>query len=333
MTLRLCSYNVEWFNHLFNKDNSLKNGEKEQKRIKALHNVFEHIRADFVGILEAPNSSSDGKESTIKKLENFAQSKNLPVGKALTGYISGGNQEIAVMYNPDKLSVEHSPGGKSNSKSNPPFDGEFYFDTDEDRIKELYKHYRPPLEVQVIGKNNNVRFKVIVAHTKSKGIYDSIDIIRWERESIRNRLKLFAECEWIRRRVEEWLEDGSEVVVMGDFNDGPGMDYYELKYGRSAIEIIMGDVFEPDLILRSYMGRPKWTSNGWKPASARFKDRMTESYVNVVIDHILISSGLSGAGELVYKVWNPFEEEEAKPIKNDLLIASDHFPITLDLDI
>ncbi len=114
-----------------------------------------------------------------------------------------------------------------------------------------------------------------------------MDIIHWERESIRNRLKLFAECEWIRRRVEEWLEDGSEVVVMGDFNDGPGMDYYELKYGRSAIEIVMGDIFEPDLILRSYMGRPKWTSKGWKPTSARFKDRMTEVYVNVVIDHIL----------------------------------------------
>ncbi len=168
MPLRLCSYNVEWFNHLFNKDNSLKNGEKEKKRIKALHNVFEHIRADFVGILEAPNTSSDGKESTIKKLENFAHSENLPIGKAVTGYISGGTQEIAIMYNPDKLSVAHAPGGKPSSKSNPPFNGEFYFDTDEDRIKELYKHYRPPLEVLVTKKHDDVRFKVIVGTLNQK---------------------------------------------------------------------------------------------------------------------------------------------------------------------
>ena len=47
----------------------------------------------------------------------------------------------------------------------------------------------------------------------------------------------------------------------------------------------------------------------------------------------IVSSGLSDARELVYKIWNPFENDEAKPIKNDLLIASDHFPITLDLDI
>ena len=36
MNIRLCSYNIEWFNHLFNKDNPLKTGSKEQKRLKAI---------------------------------------------------------------------------------------------------------------------------------------------------------------------------------------------------------------------------------------------------------------------------------------------------------
>ncbi len=92
------------------------------------------------------------------------------------------------------------------------------------------------------------------------------------------------------------------------------------------------DIFSPNLILRNFTGKPKWTYRGWKPSTARFKDRITETYVNVLIDHILISSGLKTHGNTPCKIWNPFENEEAKPLKNNLLEASDHFPITLDLE-
>lgn len=332
MSLRICSYNIEWFNHLFNADNTLKTGQDEQKRLNAIKNVLLKIKPDFIGIVEAPNTTADGQQSTIKKLENFAQFAGLPTRKAVTGFISGGTQEIAVLFDPDKLTVNHDPGGDPNVKKNPPFDGEFYFDTDDDRIKEVYKHYRPPLEVRAAVNQTGTEFNVMVAHPKSKGIFDSMDMLHWERSSRRNRLKLYAECEWIRRRVDEWLDDSKHVVVMGDFNDGPGMDFYEFKHGRSAIELVMGDIFEPDRILRNHAGMPKWTSYGWKPASARFKDRMTEDYVNVLIDHILVSPGLpilDGS----YKIWNPFEDNEAETIRKDLLDASDHFPVTVDLNL
>jgi len=60
MSLRLCSYNIEWFNHLFNKDNTLKSGSDEQKRLNAITNVLLQINPDFLGIIEAPNTSADG---------------------------------------------------------------------------------------------------------------------------------------------------------------------------------------------------------------------------------------------------------------------------------
>ncbi|MCG6887509.1 MAG: endonuclease/exonuclease/phosphatase family protein [Proteobacteria bacterium] len=333
MTLRICSYNIEWFNHLFNKDNSLKTGNKEQARFTALQNVLQGLQSDLIGILEAPNTSANGTESTVTKLENFAAQHGLPTSKALTGYISGGTQEIAVLYNPNKLQVSHAPGGNPGSKSNPPFNGEFYFDTDEDRIKEVYKHYRPPLEVEVVVTQSGNTMKMIVAHPKSKGIFNSMDMLHWERESKRSRLKLYAECDWIRRRVDEWLDDDTDVIAMGDFNDGPGMDYYEFRYGHSAVEIIMGDIFSPERVLRSLSGKPTWTSRGWKPASARFKDRMTGDNVNVLIDHILVSAGVPVVAGPAYRIWNPYEVVDAEPLKQDLLTASDHFPVTLDLDV
>ena len=32
-----------------------------------------------------------------------------------------------------------------------------------------------------------------------------------------------------------------------------------------------------------------------------------------------------------HRIWNPFQLEEAKPIKRELLDASDRFPVSLDL--
>ena len=333
MAIRLCSYNIEWFNHLFNADNSLKTGQDTVVRFDAIAKVLSKINADLIGVVEAPNSTASGAQSTAKKLENFSSQYGLRTSKAKTGYISGGEQEIAVLYDPTVLTVSHAPGGSMRSKSNPRFNGEFYFDTDDDRIKEVYKHYRPPLEAKVEVKATRKEFRLIVAHTKSKGIFSSVDMIHLERESRRNRLKIFAECQWIRRRVDEWLDKGYDVVVMGDINDGPGMDEYEMRYGRSGVEIIMGNLFEPDRILRNYAGQPKWGRFGWSPSTVRFKDRITETYINVLIDHILVSVGLKTSGQDPHQIWNPYENDQAKPLKADLRDASDHFPITINLNV
>lgn len=335
MALRICSYNIEWFDHLFEKDNSLKTGTEEKARLTAIGNVIKAIDPDLLGIVEAPNTSASGPESTVTKLEKFASSADLRIKKAMTGFISGGIQELALLYDPSKVTVTHSPGGKADPKNNPRFDGEYYHDTDEDQIKEIYKHYRPPLEAKVKIIQSGEEFKLMLAHTKSKGIFDSMDMVHLERENFRNCLKLYAECDWIRLRVDEWLGKDAKgrVIVMGDFNDGPGMDYYEGKYGRSAIEIVMGDIFAPDRVLHNLCGKPKWTSKGWEPASARFKERMTGDQVNVLIDHILCSASIKPSQDKAHNIWNPYENNIAKPYKDDLSKASDHFPVSLDLNL
>ncbi|MGD2117524.1 MAG: hypothetical protein PVG66_04135 [Chromatiales bacterium] len=333
MAIRLCSYNIEWFNHLFTSSNALKTSQEAVKRFEAITRVLNKLNPDLIGILEAPNSTASGSQSTISKLENYAAQYGLRTSKAKVGYISGGEQEIAVLYDPAVLTVVHAPGGSSRSRSNPRFNGEFYFDTDDDNIKEVYKHYRPPLELKVVVKATGREFRLIVAHAKSKGVFSSVDMVHLERESRRNRLKIYAECSWIRKRVDEWLDKQYDIVVMGDINDGPGMDEYEMRYGRSGVEIIMGNLFEPDRILRNYVGQPKWGRYGWSPSSVRFKDRITETDINVLIDHILVSSGVKTSGKNPHRIWNPYENDEAKPLKQDLRNASDHFPVTMDLNL
>ena len=331
MVIRICSYNVEFFNRLFKGDNTPNTTGSDLKRLEAVRDVLKQLKADLIGVLEAPNTLKDGSQTTVSKLENFAQWAGLATTKAMTGFISAGIQEIALLYDPSKLTAVHAPGG--GKKTNPKFDDSFEFDTDDDRIKEVYKFFRPPLEAKVTVTQTNREFYLIAAHPKSKGIFNAMDLAHWELESRRNRRKLYAECTWIRRRVDEWLDAKRDVVVLGDFNDGPGMDFYEFQFGKSAVEIVMGDLFAPDRVLRNHAGRPKWTSYGFKPASARFKDRFTEDYVNVLIDHILASSNLKPATGGTYKIWNPYEDADAKPIRALLNEASDHYPVTLDLDV
>ena len=332
MAMRLCSYNIEYFNDLFTKSNTLKTDAKSRERQQAIRDVLQMINVDLIGIIEAPNTSSSNSQSTIQCLENFAQWSQLQTTKALTGFLSKGRQELALLYNPNKFTIQHAPGGNPASKGNPRFDREFLYDTDDDRIKEVYQFYRPPLEARAKIKGTNRTLYFILAHTKSKGIFNSVDVIHWGRDNMRNRRKLYAECSWIRRRVEEWLDKDRQIVVMGDMNDGPGMDSYEYQFARSAMEIILGDLFQPKRILRNYAGRPKWGNYGWEPSSARFKDRITENYINVLIDHILVSSNIKVPNNKPHKVWNPYQLNEAKPLKDQLLQASDHFPVTLDIN-
>lgn len=333
MKVRLCSYNIKWFDRLFTPSNALRTGQDAVKRLDAIAAVLKKVNADLIGIQEAPNSTVTGAQSTVAKLENYASAYGLRTSKAKVGYISAGPQEIAVLYDSDRLTVGHSPGGTVGSKSNPRFDGEYHYDTDDDRIKEIYKHYRPPLEARVTVKTTGEEFRLIVAHTKSKGIFNSVDMVHLERESRRNRLKIFAECTWIRRRVDEWLNRDHKVVVMGDINDGPGMDEYEMRYGRSGVEVLMGSLFAPDRILRNGAGRPKWGKSGWEPSTVRFTDRITESPINVLLDHILISQSVRTHGQAPYQIWNPHQNTRAEPIEAELGKASDHFPVTIDVNL
>ncbi len=330
MPVRLCTYNLEWFDDAFETNNLLKTDPASIKKATAIAAVLKAVDPDMVSVIEGPGTTASTGKSTIACLEGFAARFGLRLSKAAMGFASRGRQEIALMYDPARLSVSHMPGGSATSHHNPAFDHEFQYDSDADGIEELYSHYRPPMEMK-LDLAGGGEFWLITAHTKSKGIFSHNDMLHYQREEERNRRKLFAETSHIRLRVEEWLALGRKVIVTGDINDGPGMDNAEFRFGRSAVENIMGDVFAPDAILRSWAGRPVWRAHGFEPSSARFVDRFTSDPVNVLIDHILVSSDVPVAGPESHVIWNPYQTESAKPLKSDLLAASDHFPVSLDI--
>ncbi|MDA5555561.1 endonuclease/exonuclease/phosphatase family protein [Shimia sp. MMG029] len=342
--MRFAAYNIEHFDRAFTNQNALELDHKRKSRdplpqIEAVGAVLSEIDADLIGITEAPNTAKgrDAVKSTVTCLENFAAHAGLRARKCLFGF-NAGTQEIAVLYDPDTLEVSHKPSGVSGSAKSPRFDEAFLYDADEDGLLELHRHDRPPLEARVLRKDGGADINLFVVHAKSKGIFNSVDLVNLERTSRKNRLRLFAQAASIRERVERLLQEEAHVVVMGDINDGPGMDEHEAKFGRSAVEIIMGDLFEPEKILRCYAGRPKWKRFGWEPSTTRFYDQITEDPINAMIDLILTSQSIRPFGGAAYKIWNPYEmwtKSERETDQNQMLSkalksASDHFPVSFD---
>ena len=344
MKLRVAEYNMEWMKYLFVNAIPINTpppagkaekdwNEEEQLTVKSqrLATILKHIDADLIAVVEAPDTLKDGSKTANGQLDSWMNvfGVNNRNYQAMIGYPSGGQQELAIIYDADKLIVEHTPEARDSFKE------PFLADTLESDIHEQYKHFRPPLEATIKDKSNGKKLcKMMVAHAKSKGIFDNVDYARYEHLSELNRKKLYGECIHMRKRVDKWMQEGDKVIVTGDINDGMGSDFYEGRFGRSAIELLMGSVYRPELILKSAFGRPKLGKFGFSPSSSTFTDTITKNWFKVLIDHILVSQDIKVENA---RVLNPYEEPSktnlSDELKKSLKKASDHFPVYADIEV
>jgi len=345
MKLRVAEYNMEWMRRLFDvngnalntpplpatPESNLTASEKHTIRSKQLISVLDYLDADIIAVVEGPDTLKDQSKTSSGQLENWMATFGLTNRnyKAVHGHPSNGQQELALIYDADKLIAEFAP------ERDDAFNEVFIADTLAADIDELYRHFRPPLELTIKRKVDQAKlFKMIVAHAKSKGIFDNVDYARYEHLSELNRRKLYAECMHMRKRVDKWMQRGEQVIVTGDINDGMGNDFYEGRLGKSAVELLMGSVYEPELILKSALGKSKLTSRGWSPNSSSFTDKITGDWFKVMIDHILVSQGLKIDAGVVL---NPYDEPHKTNLSDDLKTAlkqgADHFPVYADIDV
>jgi hypothetical protein len=344
MALRLATYNVEWFTQLFDGQNRLLADAEWSARYNvtradqaaALGIVFTALEADAVMIIEAPDQGS--KRDTVVALEAFARTHQLRTRRAVTGFASETEQEIALLYDPDRLTVCHDPKGEPSTRQArekaPRFDSVLYFDIDVDARPEPIRFSKPPLELEVTAGGHGLR--LIGVHAKSKSINGARTEAEGIRIAIENRRKQLAECVWLRRRVEGHLAAGDSLIVMGDFNDGPGLDEYEELFGQSGVEVVLGQdrpaeqrLFDPHAAM--VLGR----RIGLQPTTSRFWLDPQERFFEALLDYIMVSPDLA-ARKPKWRIWHPFNDPgclKVPELRDALLAASDHFPVTLDLPL
>jgi hypothetical protein len=342
--LRLATYNVEWFNGLFDDDGQLLADDERSARYKisraeqltALGIVFTAMDADGVMIIEAPDTGS--RRKTNVALENFARHFGLRTRRALHGFTSETEQEIAFLYDPDRIRANHAPLGAPIGSTLPDgvprFDGVFWHDLNVDARPERISFSKPPLEVALSDRLTGQELRLIGVHAKSKAPHGARTPAQVSRIAIENRRKQLAQCLWLRARVETQLTQGDRLVVMGDFNDGPGLDEYEKLFGKSGIEIVIGTEAAPQMqMIEPHAQMVLGRSFGIAPSSARFYDTGQKRYFEALLDFILISANLQPARP-VWRIWHPMDDPDCwriPELREALLTASDHFPVTLDL--
>ena len=331
--LRLASYNVAWFTALFDDAGQLLNDDGPSSRfeisraaqLSALAAVFAALDADGVMIIEAPDTSHSQRRSTVTALENFARFHGLRQAKAVIGFASETEQEIAFLYDPSRLSARHDP---QQTVYAPRFDHPHRQDLDGDGLPERLLFSKPPLELAV--QFNGQALRLIGVHAKSKFPRGARSPAERRRFSIENRRKQLAECGWLRLRVEAHLAAGEALIVMGDFNAGPGLDEFEKLFGRSGVEVVLGpdappnlQLYDPHAILAQGPGLT--TARFWLEPEQRFFEAM--------LDYIMVSPGLRGGK---WRIWHPVNDPaiaKNPSLAAALLQASDHFPVTLDLQL
>jgi hypothetical protein len=341
--LRLATYNVEWMNALFDDHGRLLDDREPSSRYKlsrgeqlaALGIVFTALDADGILIIEAPDTN--GKRQTTRALENFARTIGLRARKAIIGYPSETEQEIGFLYDPDRLTVRHDPigqpSGSRGSQDAPRFDTTFRYDLDADAITETIRFSKPPLELAVTTAGGT-KLRLIGVHAKSKNPYGAIGREAQIRLSIENRRKQLAQCLWLRQRVEGHLAAGNSLIVMGDFNDGPGIDEFEKLFGHSGVEIVLGTSPDPALQMHDpHAAMALQSKVGLAPTSARFYLAPQKRFFEALLDFVMVSPDLK-AKDPVWRIWHPFNDPgilKTPELADALLQASDHFPVTVDL--
>ncbi|SMC73918.1 endonuclease/exonuclease/phosphatase family protein [Primorskyibacter flagellatus] len=340
--MRIATYNVEWFNALFDGDGQLlvddhwsaRHDVTRAQQAEALGIVFTALDADAIMVIEAPDSHA--RRDGTKALEGFAKVFGLRARRAIIGFANETQQEIALLYDPDKLEARHDPVGQpapgSVGGEVPRFDGHFRIDLDIDATEDRVAFSKPPLEIAARTASGK-ELRLIGAHLKSKAPHGAKGRDAIMRVSIANRRKQLAQAIWLHRRIKAHLIAGESLILLGDLNDGPGLDEYENLFGRSSVEILLGSdaphLFDPHA--RQALAR----RIGSQPTTSRFFLSHEGRYLQALLDYIMISEDLRAASPK-WRIWHPFDDlgcYKTPELREALLTASDHFPVSLDIEI
>jgi len=335
--MRIATYNVEWFSALFDDDNRLLEDDGWSSRYDvtraqqsaALGLVFRALDADAVMVIEAPDTSP--KADTVAALEHFAQRFDLRARKAVMGFANDTQQEIALLYDPETLTARHDPKGGPKDPAGPRFDDRFGIDLDIDARRDQVRFSKPPLELAVTTRSG-FALRMIGAHLKSKAPHGATSEAEAMRISIANRRKQLAQAIWLRTRIAAHLAQDEALIVLGDLNDGPGLDEYEHLFGRSSVEIVLGPQDEAQLF-DPHAARALTQRFGAVPTTARFWLRHEKRYLQALLDYVMVSPDLRALTP-TWRIWHPLDDPGCwtRPdLREALVAASDHFPVSLDI--
>mmetsp|Transcript_6683 Transcript_6683/g.14751 ORF Transcript_6683/g.14751 Transcript_6683/m.14751 type:complete len:243 (-) Transcript_6683:715-1443(-) len=219
------------------------------------------------------------------------------------------------------------------------------YDVNGDCTLAEYNFTRRPLVVEgeacVEGQWRPVVF--ITMHTKSKFInggkrlWTGTAAERQEfiQKAVKNRRRIAGECLRLRKALDRLVyseDDTPLIVVSGDMNDGPGMDFFEEFYLLGdSVDQLLGSPFYQKRVLESLLVRSRWMppSQQWSCEFDDYIDNIDNK--RVLLDHICVSKGLSTRVVRAKVAHDEYNQAVTGPEKHRGDRPSDHRPVFVDV--
>ena len=330
----LLNWNIEWMNRWFTGNNNPVWGstkldpDKAQIAAKRAANVIRNINPDIVCIQEGPSAIQEMQLF----INEYLSDDGTPLYWPLMGKASGSQKLYALIKSDGEVEdIDYRTDELTEG-----LEEQWQADVDGDMMLQPYDFTRLPMVVDVNPKVGDP-FRIVVVHTKSKHVHkgkalfnDPATRQQFIAAALKARRRISAEGFRLRSYLDELILDNpsERVIVVGDFNDGPGKDFFERSYlTHNVADIVLGSTFYPDLIFRNpILDR----MDSAKLFTARFDDYVDNVQDRpLLLDHIALSPALN-ANVIDAKIEHEAFEAEIEGT-GDLRWerASDHRPISV----
>ncbi|MEO0374413.1 MAG: endonuclease/exonuclease/phosphatase family protein [Cyanobacteria bacterium P01_A01_bin.17] len=336
--MRILNWNIEWMNNWFVGGNEVAFRERHERTgitdvdtlCRRVASVIDALDPDVLTIQEGPSDKAEMLLFSDQYLVGTDNTSRFDV----FGGIDGRAQKIYILVKKDGalldavLANDTLTQGLAES-----------FETDIDGTLQLidYKFTRGP--VVVAGKRStNEDVRIISLHSKSKYVHQGEDL--WTNpnrrgefiaEAVKNRRRISAEGFRLRGYLDQVAQESpeTEVIVTGDFNDGPGVDYFEQRYlTHNVTDILLGSTFRPSLLFKhAFLG----SIPEEKAYTAVFDDFIDDIQNRpLLLDHILVSPNLSDrvSGNIAHEEFEAAIDQNARGRQR---LPSDHRSVYADV--
>ncbi len=332
--MRIVNWNIEWMNDWFVGGNHIAfrsaNPGKGISNVAALcqrvAGVIGALQPDLLTVQEGPSDRAE--------MELFVQ-QHLGGAYQVLGGLDGRAQKIyaLVRHGGRFQGARLASDGHTRALIEP-----WEADVDGDLNVEPYEFTRVPLVIE--GDAPNLPgLRVVILHTKSKYVHEGEQ--QWNdpatrpqfiRAALINRRRISSEAMRCRRLLDAFLEQPgtSRVVVTGDFNDGPGVDYFEQRYlTHNVTDILLGSSYRADQLF----DHPLFAHVGADERYTAIFDDFVDQVPNrrILLDHILVAPAIRPRVSLARVAHEEFDQACGSDWRTQRQNRpSDHRPVVVE---
>lgn len=334
--MKIMDWNVEWMNRWFSGNHNPQWGSNSlgasDARIVAqrVANVILAVDPDILCIQEGPSAVQE-MNLFIKDFlsENGAPLYDVLIGKA------GGAQKLFVLK---KIGGAVADFDHATDTLTHELEDVWQADVDGDLLLQPYDFTRAPMVVDINPVAGDP-IRIVNLHTKSKYVHNGESLFNnparrheFIASAMKARRRISAEGFRLRTYLDQLVQNNpsERIIVTGDWNDGPGPDFFERQYlTHNVADIVLGSTFYPDLIFRHPV-LERVPSNAL--FTARFDDFVDDVQDRpLLLDHFAVSPGLYGDVQDAGIAHAEFENELDGSGSARTQRASDHRPIWLEI--